>query len=335
MRILIVFAAAASLIGGLAVASWLLGSGAHLGWVALAGVAGVGAFAWLYRFDDRLKQTTDSDRIARADQRFNQLKAAARAHDFELKVKGASNILLTLFALALSSMAFFPDADWIYRVVAWGIVLPLGILTLLYLIPQIGKPVIVLTRSGFRTATSPDIPWRLVDGIHYSETLLSANDSGAAPVGSLNLNIPTLPQEIKRFSPMFRLLHGLPGKRSLTRIIVMLRKTNEPPSAVGRLAEYLWSQSTGRTNDWNPHMSEAYNAANRELAEMIAAYKKRPASSDYDLEDLTTQIQRAERNSRIISSEINQRSRELNLAVWVPVGFLVVLAIVMLVLNLR
>lgn len=244
-------------------------------------------------------------------------------------------MLLALFALALGSVAFFPEADWIDRVVAWGIVIPFGILMLLLAVPRVGKPVIVLTRSGFRTATSRDIPWRMVDGVDYRERTLSPNDSGAAPIGILTFSIPTLAQEIKRFSLVFRLLHGLRGQRMRASTIITLSKTSEPPSAVGRLAEHLWTQSTGRINDWNPHMSDAYNAANRELAELIAAHKKRPANSEPDLEELKVQVQKAERLSRTLSSELDRKSRKLKLAVWVPVWLLVVVAVVMLVVSLK
>lgn len=335
MRILVVVASAIMLIGGLVAAALLAKAGAHLGWAASAVIAGIGGFVWLSRFDDWLKQKIESGRVAHADERFTQLMAAARAHDFELKVKGASNLWIALLVLAMGGMAVYSETDWIYRVVAWGIAIPSGILVLLMAIPQIGKPAITLTRSGFKTATSPDIPWRLVDGVHYSERLLSSNDSEAAPVGTLTFSVPTLSQEATRFSLLLRLLHGLPGQRSRARIIVTLRKTSEPPSAVGRLAEHLWMQSTGRTNDWNPNMSKAYNAANRELAELIAAQKNRPANTELDLEDLKAQVQKAERNSKIISHELDRKSRELKLAVWIPVWILIMVAVFMLVFSLR
>ena len=298
VRILTVFAATISLVGGLMGATLLLEAGEHPGWAALAGIAGIGGCLWLSRLDDRLKRDVDSSRAHLADERFMQLLVAARADDFELEVKGASNAWLALLALMMGATALLvlPDANGIERVAGWfavGIMIPAGMLLFLMSLPQIGKPVITLTRSGFRTATSPEIAWRLVGGVRYSESSINRNDSEAEPVGSLVFNIPAIKYELPQFTLVSRFVHGFWGNRSLTGITIDLRKTSEPPSAVGRLAQYLWSQNTGRTNDGSRQMSAT------------------PANVKAEIEALRAQMERARDRNLRLSAEIQRESRRM------------------------
>jgi hypothetical protein len=233
-------------------------------------------------------------------------------------------LLPALAVVGLGSAAFFSEAGWILRVLVAVILIPGGI-WLLQAMSQLGRPVITLTRAGFRTASSPDIPWRLVDGVNYSETKPSSRDSEALPYGTLTFSIPTLLQEASRFSLIGRLTHVLIGKQS--RVMVTLRNTSEPPGAVGRLAERLWTQSTGRANDWNPYASEAFNAANRELGAAHASIRQLMASGDIDPVAAEKLLAKVTHNSDILMQEGRRMTRQgywaVAILVLIVVGYFV------------
>ena len=149
-----------------------------------------------------------------------------------------------------------------------------GIALLAGSVPAIGKPKLVLGKSGFSTPLTPLVPWKLVEGIDLLE--IRARDNQVIS-HSLVFYIPSLPDHLQGFGLFHRLLYPLRGTAGKQRLQVFLRKPSEPAEAVLRIALQIWTEATGRTNALKVEtMLDRAFPAQREAAAAVAAATTAP-----------------------------------------------------------
>src|SRR5262245_17420337 len=136
--------------------------------LALA-TAGIVGLIWLYLYYQAEKEKRAAETH---EKRFRELCALASAPEFELNVSGSSQLLFgVLVVLTGACMVFLVAVGeaGVWAALGGGFSLALGLTGLAVAVPTLGKPKISITRFGFKTPTTPFIPWKLVQGIHLQE----------------------------------------------------------------------------------------------------------------------------------------------------------------------
>ena len=303
------------------------------GWQIRAPViAGAAAgITWLVYLERRRQKAQAKQAAADDEKRFTELSAQVDRPQFELAVTGTSNIVIAAGVVVFAGVISL----WGYTahlVVVMLLGLPLlgfSAFLLLRVIPALGKPVVTMSRNGFATPLTLQLPWKLVDGIH----LETNRYHGQVISHVLVLRIKSLAEHIPGFVPIQRLSYWLAPKAGKERVAIVLKGTNEKPEVVYRLARLLWTKSTERDYDWNPNMSEEFNDALRktkEAADRIQTEQETGLAPPRGPAELARVKKELESNSAMMEKEIRRKARTMK---WVNVS-IVVFVILYVVIRL-
>src|SRR5262245_9510493 len=235
--------------------------------------AAIGGIALLNWFDSR-RETQEKKRATEGrEERFRELCALAAAPQFELNVNGSSMLHFGATIIFFGAVMLFwgCTGKGIDCVLSSGAALAIGLLSLMWTLPTLGKPQISITKLGFKTPLTPFVPWKAVQGID----LQKLQSRGILIAHVLEFLIPSLPPVISRCSPLVRLANRV--RMSTTgrlRLRVVLRNAREPPEVLHRFIRHLWTASTGNTHVRVPGMSDAFNEAMRRMEEAEARFLK-------------------------------------------------------------
>ncbi len=223
--------------------------------VLIAGA--VTGIVWLTWRDARHDKSAPGHVTEEADERFRELQSLAEGPGFELIVSAPTQITLAVVPILMGGGLLWWGmlSEPILGLVSGVLFLCLGALGFLRVVPEMGAPVLSLSRSGFKTPLTPQIPWDLVEGIHLNRHA----PYGGVVISSLVIRVTTLAQHISKFGLYSRLLYWLYMKEGRERLTVTLTHTNEQPDVVYRLMRLLWTQNTGRDFDWNPFPFAQYD----------------------------------------------------------------------------
>jgi len=246
------------------------------GWRALVIVPVLGLFwgvPWLFRRYEWAKEGRAAQGL---DKRFRELSALASSPNFELNVSGSSYIYLVVLVLLSGAFLLYlvalGERD-VWFVIGGGLTVALGLMGLWASVPTLGKPKISITRLGFKTPSTPLIPWKLVQGIHLQEITYHRGSFDESRLGHyLEFCIPSLPQQ---------------------RLRVVLRNPSEHPEVIRRLVQHLWTAATGSTHVWFPGMSNEYNEAERQLQVAEARFFKEALAGPSAGNDAMKEVDRA------------------------------------------
>jgi hypothetical protein len=284
-------------------AEWRVGAG-------VAVLAGAALF-WLGRFDKR-RQRVERELSAQRDQaRIGRLEALATSHDFELKIRGATQAPLTLVLLtAGAALGFKGWADQITGLLAAGASLALVAgFFLLAVIPSIFRPVLVLTRGGFSSPLTGPIAWQHVDGMSLEKIHLRHS-----VVHRLAFRIRSLAEHMGSFSLFYRILYRLRRGARKQQIHLVLQRTSESPDVVYRVARLLWTQATGRTDAWYPGMPERIEAGIERLEKLDARIRALQSSGkQLPVGDMVQTLNEYESAQRAVLDEAARQLRRARL----------------------
>lgn len=257
----------------------------------------------LQRGDRRIEDARRAQARAHADDRERELSALAQSPNFSLNIYGASGLWLSLpiFLSGCALLAFSVlTASIEYGLVGAG-VLAAGTLLLAGDLPILDKPVLSISARGLESPVVPFLPWSAIEGVHLRANPSRLRDEPGSH--TLLVRVPSLPDRIARFGLFHRILFRLKCKSHRERFHIVLRGTSEPPAVIYRLLRQLLSRSTGWEFDWDPDMSDAYNAALRQLG-----MPRENARTVGLAEDAAMSLNEA---NRIVVAELARRRRML------------------------
>ncbi len=231
----------------------------------------VTGIVWLAWRDTRRDKTQSAQVTEETDDRFRELRLLAEEPGFELIVSAPTQVTLAVVPVLMGGGLLWWGmlSEPVLGLVSGALFLCLGALGFLRVVPEMGAPVLSISRAGFKTPLTPAIPWALVEGIHLNKYA----PYGGIVIASLVIRVTTLAQHVSKFGLYPRLLYWLYMKEGKERLTVTLAHTNEQPDVVYRLMRLLWTQSTGRDFDWNPFPSAQYESSTPAAAGMPALAK--------------------------------------------------------------
>ena len=210
----------------------------------------VTGIVWLTWREGR-RDNAEAERVVEEDeQRLRELRALAQAPAFELIVSAPTQITLAIVPFLMAGVLLWWGilSEPFLGLLSAALFLCLGALGFLRIVPEMGAPVMAISRKGFTTPLTPQIPWNLVEGIYLHEY----SPYGGAPISALLIKVNALSQHIAKSGPYARLLYWLYMKEGDDRLTVTVANTNERPEVIYGLMRTLWTESTGRSHDWNP-----------------------------------------------------------------------------------
>jgi hypothetical protein len=297
--------------------------------VLIAGaVTGIVWLTWRDAHHDKSKQGHVAEEV---EERFRELRSLAEEPGFELIVSAPTQITLAVVPILMGGGLLWWGmlSEPILGIVSGVLFLCLGALGFLRVVPEMGASVLSISRAGFKTPLTPQIPWDLVEGIHLNRHA----PYGGVVISSLVIRVTTLAQHVSNFGLYSRLLYWLYMKEGRERLTVTLTHTNEQPDVVYRLMRLLWTQNTGRDFDWNPFPSAQYDSATPSPVGMPALAKAQfePAAAGAHVVDATGPTRPSKsRRAAIRKRRVRNRLRPVNQIRLAIIG----LAILFIVLHL-
>lgn len=215
--------------------------GVHWGIATLVAVPWLVACWRIYRFGNRLQRNDGARPAVQENERFRQLSLIAEKSDFELEITTSSrNTYFAYAAFIIGIALFFMDHAELNIPTYCVLTLPpIAGALLLEMAPIVRKPVITLRRCGFEMPSSPYIPWRCVEDMFYVDsTREKKSGSVVIHMNISSISLPNSPGWLTNSLGQDGVL--LPESSDM---VIYLDQTNESPSIVARLAEFLWTQS--------------------------------------------------------------------------------------------
>lgn len=190
----------------------------------------------------------------------------------------------------------------------------------------IGKPALVLDRSGFTTPVDGLVSWQHVEGVH-----LDVREHRGAKFYSLIFRVPDYAKAVAsiHWSQRLLALFGLGGlRRGL--IAVAVKAGKERPETIDAVARHLWKTATGRDYMWSPNLSAEANDAFRRMAE----YKNKFGENGRIEQELRTNpeaaladLRRLTHDMTVVNGEVKKKMRVANwLGIASIIGVVLVLA---------
>lgn len=179
----------------------------------------------------------------------------------------------------------------------------------------IGKPALVLSRSGFQTPVDGLISWQYVEGIYLRVVTYRGVKNY-----SLMLRVPEYARAVASIHWAQQWL-ALFGQGALRRglVSVSLKRGQDRPETIEAAARHLWTTATGRDYVWNPNMSHEANDAYRRMAQFGSKVgdngqneKDVLANPELLIEDL----QQFRRDMALVKDEVSRTSR---MATWLAI----------------
>ena len=282
--------------------------------VRVALIAGaVTGIVWLTWRDAGREKADQGHIVEEGEERFRELHALAADPGFELVVAAPTQITLAVVPILMGGGLLWWGmlSEPVLGLISGALFLCLGALGFLRVVPEMGAPVLSISRAGFKTPLTPQIPWVLVEGIHLNR---HAPYSGVE-IASVVIRVNALAQHISKFGLYARLLYWLYMKEGKERLTVSLSHTNEQPDVVYRLMRLLWTQNTGRDFDWNPFPSAQYDSVPQHPAVVPALAKAQLAGSPGAQDSAATEhAQKSARPNRaaIRRRRVRNRLRPVN-----------------------
>lgn len=189
----------------------------------------------------------------------NTLSSTKLQHPGLLTIHGQSGILDGLGIIAFGVLSLYFASHGVILLISGIILLIFGLLLLLLAIPQVGKPILRLSREGFETPGFGFIPWNYVQGIDKQER----EHRGIKFSPILTFYVP----DLKMFGSQFHGIHRLFSNKN--RISLILRHTDMKPDAILSVARQLWTERTGFDHTWSAYSSDEVNEAYRRISETM------------------------------------------------------------------
>ncbi len=173
-----------------------------------------------------------------------------------------------------------------------------GLLLVLLAIPQVAKPILVLSDAGFKTPTFGFIPWSGVQGIDKQER----EHRGIKFSPLLIFYVPDLKTFEGQFHPIYRFLN-------IKKVVnLTLRHSDIKPDVILSAARQLWTERTGLEHYWSSYSSYEVNEAYRRIFETMKREKAQldgiwKAAEDKNDLKAKTLLNQAESNGAQLKSD--------------------------------
>lgn len=270
-------------------------------------LVGIAVAALALFSDERRKRRADqlqrAELPARVDELMRQVSDKGRPVQVPMPLR---LVLFEILAILVGSWLLYlagtaTGVDWRYWV-GGAFFLGLGLLGLPYVWSGLGRPAIEFTVSGIATPRNGRIAWRDITGI-----FLKAVTYRGATTHTILFRVNNLARAAQRTYWTDRLLASF-HRGPLFRNIVgsVLPRWRENPEVVYALARRLWKRATGSDYDWNPLMSDRFNAASQRLA-TVAAHLQEPGA----IEPSTANLRQVERQMAQARDDIGLMRKEL------------------------
>jgi hypothetical protein len=177
-----------------------------------------------------------------------------------LTIRGQSGFLDSLGVIALGVLLLCFASSHIWLIICGLLLIPVGFLMLWQSIPQIGKPLLVLSHTGFEVPGFGFIPWSAVQTIYkHVQTRRGLRFSAI-----LNFCVPDLKSFESQFHASMRLL---PGRKIIP---VVLRNCDMKPDDILSVARQLWTDCTGRDDFLSSSTSDEFRDKELKNLETLA-----------------------------------------------------------------
>ena len=218
----------------------------------------------LYYLDKRLDEITAARQGAEEAQRLVELSKSSAKREV-VEVSGSTGLAIALIALSIGGVIiylFIPFPNFWAMAGGAGMV-AIGCLLLLQALPSLGKPVLALSREGFKTPLTPLVPWAAVDGIHLRHYVMRHGE-----IYQLVFLIEALPKILGAFGLFHRITHMFRSKARRKQFEVRLTDKSQSPEFIEKVARSYWKARTGNDYGWNPAFTDEMNQSTREIDRM-------------------------------------------------------------------
>lgn len=187
-------------------------------------------------------------------------------------------------------------------------------------IASIGKPALVLRKSGISSPLFGFIPWTDITGISL-QTYSFRGQVTYTLVFRLNLSSGKKYDLHWTESILWALGLGVMRRR----VVAIPLKENDGddyPETITATAKHLWHQETGQSHDWNPLFSEEYNQAAKRLSDLVAEKRAlQPAAASFPFQVPSPAEQRqAIDDVKTMSGERTRKLHQMNW--WITIAVL-------------
>jgi hypothetical protein len=218
----------------------------------------------------------------------------------KVSASSASGIWTAFFFLIFGLLCCLPIYDGGSMILGGAFCFLLAFHSFMVVIPRVGRPVLVLGRSGFETPEYGFIPWFEVDGIH----LLPIIWWGELVSHDIVFHVPGLARYRHQFSSYQALLFRISSKLCKNRIRVKLLEASEQPTVIRNVADDLLQKSSGREYVWSASVSDKENEVYGRLqelfkkdADLLKRFKEAARNEDEHIIEHLTQLAAQERIS--------------------------------------
>ncbi len=291
-----------------------------------SGLMGAGATTFLVAvfIDYRRAQKCKAERQIAVEKRIRNLTSKKWQEGNSLAVpSGTAFFLVVAIPIAIGSayVAYFSlvqtPRNWPYAAISLLVFL-ISAVAVPRICSGIGKNALTLDARGLSTPIFGFIPWKYVLGLH----LQTYNFRGQI-IYTLIFRLSLPPNERFDFHWTESLL-SLIGLGALRRGVIAVQLKDQSgddyPESIAAAAKHLWTQATGASHDWNPNLSEEYNAAAKRLSETLATKRSRelgdPSAARYPGEVRHTEARRVIEDANIMHREQAKQIKRLH---WVIV----------------
>ncbi len=162
----------------------------------------------------------------------NQTNQNIQNPNFVMSVHGQSGLWDGFGTIAFGALFLCFSSNELLLSISGVFLLFFGLLLVLLSIPQVGKPILVLSNEGFKTQAFGFIPWSAVQGINK----LERGHRGVNFSPLLTFNVPNLKSFEGQFHAIYRILN--------TKMIInlTLRHSDIKPDVILSVARQLWTE---------------------------------------------------------------------------------------------
>jgi len=280
--------------------------------VSVLGVLVIGA---AYTLDKRRANRAEAVRHISNQRRIQTLTAMPWTDGQCLSIStSASSLIVALIALlslALGLSMLYPllslsEAPWWLSALGLVITGASSVLALRNIVRCFGKPTLRLTVKGVESPIYGAFAWAGVHGVRLQKFEFRGSKQTIL-LFKLNEDASR-----NRYTSGFdRLLQRLLNRGRVAQM--NLNGSSEEPEVVEAVARFLWQQSTGRSHDWNPLMSDEYNAATRRMQGFMHDHKNSSDLKQSLVENpnqLKEEFESFQRDQNVIATEAGRLARK-------------------------
>jgi hypothetical protein len=252
-----------------------------------------------YRRDKRRKE----QRLAESAKRISELTSAPWQPGQRLVVRGSISILIMMLMVGMICVTIVyveltKESDTKLEYVLFGfLLLPIIIVGISRSLAGIRRPALELNVNGLVTPIHGRISWHDVTGIDLQQT------SYRGYINSfLHFRVEQYRKTVKEvhWTERFLALIGL-GAIKRGYFSILLKDKKEQPETIYAAARFLWKQATNSDYLWSPLLSDAANAAARNLASTMSQHA-----------DAVTLARRMSETPQKVLAEIEQMGKDIS-----------------------